>query len=75
MIIFGEGLNTKFMPSLPCYDQKNQNIQASGKCRTLGGLVYQLNVPAAVQVSGGVAIPVIQAGKCDDKQHLDDGLS
>lgn len=55
--------------------QKNQNIQASGKCLTLGGLVYQLNVPAAVQVSGGVAIPLIQAGKCDDKQHLDNGLS
>jgi hypothetical protein len=33
--------------------QKNQNNQASGKCLTLGGLVYQLNVPAAVQVSGG----------------------
>jgi hypothetical protein len=28
-----------------------------------------------VQVSGGVAIPLIQAGKCDDKQHLDNGLS
>jgi hypothetical protein len=55
--------------------QKNQNIQASGKCLTLGGLVYQLNGPAAVQVSGGVAIPLIQAGKCDDKQHLDNGLS
>jgi hypothetical protein len=55
--------------------QKNQNIQASGKCLTLGGLVYQLNIPAAVQVSGGVAIPLIQAGKCDDKQHLENGLS
>jgi hypothetical protein len=55
--------------------QKNQTIQACGKCLTIGGLVYHLNVPAAVQVSGGVAIPLIQAGKCDDKQHLDNGLS